>query len=115
MQWDNVELSAMVHSPAVAFWYDRTFVAGRGDEDGKHVTKFWELQGANLVELLRLPSGGDNAYPGLLTVKESLREEHPRFYISWYSQADATTGELEPGECANVYVGELELEPATEE
>ncbi|MCF6287450.1 MAG: hypothetical protein L3K26_20050 [Candidatus Hydrogenedentes bacterium] len=107
--WENVELNAMVHSPVLAFWHDRIFVAGRGEEDGKHVTKFWELKGATLHEMLSLPSGGDNAYPGLLTIPESLDEGPPRFYISWYSRVDAVTGENEPKGGAGVYVGEIVL------
>jgi hypothetical protein len=113
--WEEVELSGMVHSPVVAFWFDRIFVAGRGEQDGKHVTKLWEMKGATLHELLVLPSGGDNAYPGLLTIPASLREEHPRFYISWYSQHDASTGEKEPAGGAGVYVGEIALSAGSDE
>lgn len=113
--WDNVELSAMVHSPVVAFYFDQIFVAGRGADGEKHVTKLWELQGTTLTELLTLPSGGDNAYPGLLTIPDSLREDHPRFFISWYSQTNATTGEKEPDGGANVYVGEISLAPVSGE
>lgn len=114
-QWDELELNTMVHSPVVVSWHDRIFVAGRGDSGGEHVTKFWEFKGGALQELLVLPSGGDNAYPGLLVVEESLREVHPRFYVSWYSQADAATGENEPDGGAGVYVGEIALTSAEEE
>jgi len=110
-EWGDVELNAMVHSPVVAFWHERIFVAGRGRQDDQHVTRLWELQGATLVEVLTLPSGGDNAYPGLLPVPESLREDEPRFYVSWYSQTDAATGEKEPDGGAAVYVGEISLAP----
>ncbi len=113
-QWEDVALNAMVHSPVLAFWYERIFVAGRGEEAGKHVTKVWELEGRTLKELVTLPSGGDNAYPGLLVVPESLDEENPRFYVSWYSQTDATSGEKEPNGGAGVYVGEIALGAAPE-
>ncbi len=107
--WENVPMNAMVHSPVVAFWYDHIFVAGRGEVDGKHVTKLWELHGVELRELMVLPSGGDNAYPGLIPVPESLEKGDPRLYISWYSQTDADTGEKEPNGGAGVYVGEITL------
>lgn len=108
-QWEDVALNTMVHSPALAFWSERIFVAGRGKSDNQHVTKLWELQGRTLTELVTLPSGGDNAYPGLLVVPESLDEVSPRFYISWYSQTDAESGEKEPHGGASVYVGEIAL------
>lgn len=107
--WNEAELSEMLHSPAVAFWKDRAFVAGRGQRDGKSVTKLWELRDNDLVELLVLPSGGDTGYPGLIPVPESLEEDAPRFYISWYSQVDVATGEKEPDHGAGVYVGEVRI------
>ena len=78
------------------------------------MTKLWELQGRTLTELITLPSGGDNAYPGLLIVPESLDEVTPRFYISWYSQTDAESGEKEPNGGAGVYVGEIAMGTAPE-
>jgi hypothetical protein len=105
--WTDHELNAMVHAPKLAFWKDRVFVAGRGQQDGAYVTKLWELDGGELRELLVLPSGGDTSYPGLLLIPESLDESAPRLYISWYSQKDVTTNENEPDKGAGVYVGEI--------
>lgn len=108
-EWSEHDLGTLIHSPVLAKWRERYFVAGRGRADDGHVTRLWELVDGRAVERLTLPSGGDTSYPGLLVDPASLAEgETPAFFISWYSQheRDAETDR----NAASVYVGRVVLD-----
>jgi hypothetical protein len=107
--WEGHNLGEIIHSPAVARWHDRVFVAGRGKENGKWVTKFHEVIDRAAAPLLTLPSGGDTSYPGLIVDPASLETETPAFFISWYSQHEKLAAQ--PGcDPAAVYTGRIEVE-----
>ena len=95
--WTADDLGVLVHSPVIARWKDRFFVAGRGRDRGRdgetYVTRIWEIlnaqgnpQNVELREIITLPSDGDNAYPGLLVDPASIESESPAFFVTWYSQ-----------------------------
>ena len=115
--WTAADLGVLVHSPVIAPWKDRLFVAGRGRAGEKSVTKIWEIlnahgspEKAELREIITLPSEGDTAYPGLLADPASLETDSPAFFVTWYSQHERE--QLGGGKnAAGVYVGRVSLPP----
>ena len=110
-QWDGHSVGAVIHSPALARWGDRFFVAGRGVQDGKWVTRLWELVDGQAHELLTLPSGGDTSYPGLLVDPATANAEAPTLFISWYSQHERESEPDATANTASVYVGRITIVP----
>lgn len=106
-QWTGGSTGAVIHSPAVAHWHDRIFVAGRGKAESGWVTRVWELMGERAVELITLPSSGDTAYPGLLTDPASLEGDAPALFVSWYSQHESA----DKRNTASVYVTRVSIQP----
>jgi hypothetical protein len=105
-EWTGTGVGAVIHSPAVARWEDRVFVAGRGKDGGVWVTRLWELKDGRADELLTLPSGGDTAYPGLIVAPDA-----PTLLISWYSQHETRTTPDLRRDAAAVYTGRIGLLP----
>ncbi len=86
-EWTGETVGDIVHSPALARWKDRFFIAGRSrGADRQWVTRVWEFVDGKAVELITLPSGGDTSYPGLIVDPASVDAEHPALFVSWYSQ-----------------------------
>ncbi|MBI5095466.1 MAG: exo-alpha-sialidase [Candidatus Hydrogenedentes bacterium] len=106
--WSGTTTTALVHSPAIESWKDRVFMAGRGSGEGFE-TMLWEITDGKLTELMVLPSGGDNAYPGLVADPASLEAGPPAFFISWYSQHETDRNNPEQKDTANIYVGRVVL------
>jgi len=107
-EWRPQFLGDIIHSPAVARWQDRIFVAGRGKSDRGWVTRVWGLSSDRAVSLLTLPSTGDTAYPGLIvdpaTAADTLQ---PALLISWYSQHEPKNEPMPSKNAANIYVGRI--------
>ena len=75
----RVNLPGYIGGPLLAKWGDDTLVGGRQNTpDGPVTTLYW-LAGDTLTEFARLPSGGDNSYPGFV----ELDKRHG--LVSWYS------------------------------
>lgn len=111
--WTAHDLGELIHSPAIAKWKDRFFVAGRGrNAGGGYVTRLWELypSESRVREVLTLPSGGDTSYPGLLVDPASLDAENPALLISWYSQHEQESEPHYTKNSASVYVGRVIIE-----
>ena len=107
-EWGRINLNALIHSPVLAEWKDRCFVAGRGRDGDKYNTRVWELAQDSVRELITLPSGGDTAYPGLVLDPATASGEHPAFFITWYSQHERKPDA--PDE-ASIYVGRISVTP----
>jgi hypothetical protein len=106
--WVESDTGQLIHSPVIAKWKDRFFVAGRGRGGKKFVTKVWELVDGHANELITLPSGGDTSYPGLLVDPASLEDgQPPALFVSWYSQHDQKSEPNHNRHTASVYVGRV--------
>ncbi|MCA9415205.1 MAG: exo-alpha-sialidase [Candidatus Omnitrophica bacterium] len=106
-EWEGTRLQDIVHAPAVVHWKDRAFVAGRGKGEKGSVTRLWELFEDRVEERLTLPSGGDTSYCGLLVDPESLDQDHPAFFISWYARKIDDRDLTDRGDASSVYVGRI--------
>ncbi len=106
-QWHGTATGVLIHAPVFATWKDRCFVAGRGRQDGKYVTRIWELAGSEVREVITLPSGGDTSYPGLLVDPASLDTDRPALFASWYSQHERGQNPNGTKDAASIYVGRI--------
>jgi hypothetical protein len=104
-EWKRRDTGVLIHSPVIEKWKDRTFIAGRGKQEGASVTKIWEIVDGQFEELLVLPSGGDTAYPGLVADPASLDGDTPALFVSWYSQHENEGREGADKMASSVYVG----------
>lgn len=112
LQWTAAPVGTAIHSPVVAQWKDRIYLAGRGQKDKGYVTRLWELTGDRAVERLTLPSSGDTSYPGLIVDPATPPEAvQPALLISWYSQHECCPPSQKSCKKADVYVGRIVLEP----
>ena len=78
-QWQRVDLDRNVGGPLIAKWNDRYLVGGRKTVGGSPRTVLSWLEGDQLHDVVELPSGGDNSYPGFVQL------DADRALISWYS------------------------------
>jgi hypothetical protein len=107
-EWTGETVGDIVHSPALAKWMDRFFVAGRSrDSEQQSVTRVWELIDGKAVELITLPSGGDTSYPGLIVDPNTVDAERPALLVSWYSQHDENRKENK--HAASIYTARLNI------
>ncbi len=107
-EWTRKDVNALIHSPVMAVWKDRCFVAGRGREGSRYVTRVWELTGDEVRTLITLPSDGDTGYPGLLVDPATADSSSPSLYISWYSQHERKPDA--PNE-DSIYAGRITVNP----
>lgn len=86
--WQREKLPGYLGGPVLARWGDRFLVGGRrraedptptGSGPGRGITTLLWLEGAQLVPIATLPSGGDTSYPGFVALDER------RGLVSWYS------------------------------
>jgi len=110
-QWRPSNTGVLIHSPAFAEWKDRVFVAGRGREGEKYVTRIWEILADRIEDRITLPSGGDTAYPGLVVDPACENAEFPSFFVSWYSQHERETTPNATRDTASIYVGRVSVRP----
>ena len=100
--WDRVELDRNVGGPLLARWGDRYLIAGRKSlaPEPPVTTLYWLVDDA-LREVLELPSGGDNSYPGFVQLDET------RGLMSYYSSHEGSGESRAP---CHIYIAELCLE-----
>jgi hypothetical protein len=99
--WEREDLDRYIGGPLLTRWNGRYVVGGRQSVKGAGAkTSLYWLAGDQLHEFARLPSGGDNSYPGFL----ELDARHA--VVSWYSSherdADGTT-------ITAIYMADLEI------
>ena len=108
--WRNERVPHALHAPALAVVGEHLIAAGRGrDAEGRWRTQLWLVQvgggGGPTRELLTLPSGGDNSYPGLVA------DGPDALVVSWYSQHEflERPGFVVGGAPAAVYLARVRL------
>lgn len=99
--WEREDLDRYIGGPLLTRWNGRYVVGGRQSVKGEGAkTSLYWLAGDQLHEFARLPSGGDNSYPGFL----ELDARHA--VVSWYSSherdADGKT-------ITAIYMADLEI------
>ena len=85
----------------LAKWNGHSLVGGRKSLSGKQpVTALYWLVDDELQEIVELPSGGDNSYPGFIEVSPN------KGIVSWYSSHEKN----EQGETITaIYLADLEI------
>jgi hypothetical protein len=77
--WQRSDLDRYIGGPLLTKWGKRWVVGGRQNTDQGPKTSLYWLVDDQLVEFARLPSGGDNSYPGFIALSPT------RAVVSWYS------------------------------
>ena len=78
-EWTRTDLGRYIGGPLLVRWGSRYLVGGRKlTEAGPRMALSW-LARDRLNELLELPSGGDNSYPGFVALSPT------RAWVSYYS------------------------------
>ena len=100
-RWTRKDLSRHVGGPLLARWQGRWVVGGRHqtDEQPAVTTLYW-LEDDSLEEFARLPSAGDNSYPGLVELPSG------RALVSWYSTHEKDSSGKP---FTAIYLAELEI------
>ena len=101
--WHRSDLGRYVGGPLLARWGARWVVGGRNMPDGGNpeTMLFW-LDEDMLRPLARLPSAGDNSYPGFLAISPA------RAVVSWYSSHEhGDDGTV----MTAIYMADLEMLP----
>jgi hypothetical protein len=75
----RLDLPGYIGGPLLAKWGEDYLVGGRQNTPEGPVTTLYWLTGDTLTEFARLPSGGDNSYPGFVELDKG------HGLISWYS------------------------------
>jgi hypothetical protein len=86
--WERADLGTTIHCPILCETAGELYVAGRRRTDAPWIaqatpagnTGIFRVKGRKVEPLLALPSDGDAAYPGLISMEPS------KFLISYYSQ-----------------------------
>ena len=79
-EWNRTDLGRYIGGPLIAPWKGRYVVGGRHmTPEQPAVTSLYWLEGDSLEEFARLPSAGDNSYPGLVELPSGAA------LVSWYS------------------------------
>ncbi len=85
-EWTRTDLGRYIGGPLLARWRGQYLVGGRHmTETQPAVTALYWLEGERIREVARLPSGGDNSYPGLVELPTG------DALVSWYSSHDEGT------------------------
>ncbi|MCH7990282.1 MAG: hypothetical protein IID46_14165, partial [Planctomycetes bacterium] len=102
--WERKDLDRYIGGPLVVKWGDRYLVGGR-KMIGKPVTSLYWLVDDTLHEFATLPSGGDNSYPGFVSLSKN------RALVSYYSSHEKdSSGKT----TTNIYLAELVIEGLTD-
>jgi hypothetical protein len=96
-EWSCVDLETLIHCPALCEMGGRVYVAGRRDPTTSWIpqhspagnTAIFRLDREGVTPVFALPSDGDSAYPGLISL------ETDRLIISYYSQHAYLSGAIE--------------------
>jgi len=98
-EWASVDLGRLIHCPALCESGGKVYLAGRCDTAVPWIaqhsppgnTAIFELDRDGVTPVFALPSSGDAAYPGLVSIEED------RLIISYYSQHAYLGGVIEGG------------------
>lgn len=102
-QWEREDLDRYIGGPLLTTWGGRHVVGGRQSVKGEGAkTSLYWLRGGQLHEFARLPSGGDNSYPGFLQLDEK------RAVVSWYSSHER---DRDGKTITAIYMADLEIVP----
>jgi len=100
-KWERTDLDRYIGGPLLTRWDGRYVVGGRQSVKGvgAKTSMYWFAAG-KLHEFARLPSGGDNSYPGFLELSPT------RAVMSWYSshEKDANGKTI-----TAIYMADLEI------
>ena len=100
-EWERSDLDRYIGGPLLTRWNGRYVVGGRQSVkgEGPRTSMYWFVDG-ELREFARLPSGGDNSYPGFLELSRT------RAVMSWYSSHEKD----EAGKTITaIYMADLEI------
>lgn len=105
-EWSRLSLGRYIGGPLLVKWNGRYLVGGRKmthpDAPDKHPrTVLSWLADGQLHDVLELPSGGDNSYPGFVALDDE------RCLVSYYSSHEGSGGKVAP---AHIYLAELRLQ-----
>jgi hypothetical protein len=99
--WTRTDLGRFIGGPLLADWGPRRLVGGRRvTVPGEPRTVLSWLAGDQLHDMVELPSGGDNSYPGFVALDDR------RGFVSWYSSHEGSGGKGAP---ADIYLARLRL------
>ena len=84
--WKRTELSEYVGGPNLQRWGNQFVVGGRQSTREGPRTAFYWLSQDSLQKFAEVPSGGDNSYPGWISLSET------EAVISWYSSHESAGG-----------------------
>jgi len=93
-KWIRRNLDRHIGGPLIAKWGERTVVGGRHSTNRGPKTSMCWLVGGELHEFAELPSGGDNSYPGFVSITPT------NAVISWYSSHEGKS---------SIYMADLEV------
>ncbi len=93
--WKRSDLDRNVGGPLLVRWHGRYLVGGRRTLAGAPRTVLSWLDEGRLVDVVELPSSGDNSYPGFVAMEDG------RALLSYYSSHEGST---------SIYLAELRLE-----
>lgn len=100
-EWSQTDLDRYIGGPLLARWGTRYLVGGRKMVDkARPVTTLYWLEDDTLHEIMELPSGGDNSYPGFVELSPT------RALLSYYSSHEGSGTSLAP---SAIYLAELSL------
>ncbi len=99
--WSRVDLGVYVGGPLLAKWGQRYLVGGRkmADDRGPKTVLYW-LVDDQLEQIVELPSGGDNSYPGFVPVSDTAA------LLSYYSSHEGSGNQYAP---SSIYLVDLKL------
>jgi len=99
--WKRSDLDRYIGGPLLTRWGGRYVVGGRQSVkgEGTRTSMYW-FESGELHEFARLPSGGDNSYPGFLELSPT------RAVMSWYSSHEKNAS----GQAITaIYMADLEI------
>lgn len=100
-EWTRTDLDRNIGGPLLAKWGDRYLVGGRKMiGESAPVTSLYWLVDDQLEEIMELPSGGDNSYPGFVQLAPD------KGLLSYYSSHEGSGTSLAP---SAIYLAELSL------
>lgn len=104
-EWTRTDLGRFIGGPLIVKWAGRYLVGGRKfltpDEPEKNPrTVLSWLNGDQLIDVAELPSGGDTAYPGFVSISDN------KALISYYSSHEGSKSNVAP---CSIYLAEISL------
>ena len=99
--WTRATLHRNIGGPMLAKWGEQLIAGGRDPQaPGGPVTVLGWIEGEELVDVLDLPSGGDNSYPGFAALDDE------RAIVSYYSSHEEFRN-AKGVWCSAIYLAEI--------